>query len=199
MFNVDPLLLDSFIRILSPAIVVLGSLIVISSYIVIRVPANYYLKWVIVPAFMLTSIFGSMFLTENFGYAAPYYLPAHFQFLGYKVENSGYKKTTIEVWINDKSKTRLYVIPYSREAEEAFKQAQNLLNSNEGAIVDMDSPGSESNENGNGSKNGHGRGSSENHGKSSQYQSHLRLPPPMPEKGHSEFPQFDPHPSINNF
>lgn len=95
----------------------------LSVYVFIKAPVSYYLRWTLIPASFVAVFVVFTTLTASLGYAVDRTLPPKFEFLGYRVILSGVKKSAIEVWVAGKH-TRLYVIPYTKEAEKAFKEAE---------------------------------------------------------------------------
>lgn len=94
----------------------------LTSYVFIKAPTRYYLRWSLIPVGFLAAVFMSLFVFVSWGRATPATLPSEFEFLGYNVVLKGIKKSALEVWTGG-NRTRLYVIPYSKEAEDAMKDA----------------------------------------------------------------------------
>lgn len=94
----------------------------LASYVFIKSPTEYLVRWVMIPASLVAAVAFGFFVWMAFGYAVQMQLPDEFDFLGYHTVIEGNKKTAIEIWI-EAERTRLYVIPYSKDAEEKLKKA----------------------------------------------------------------------------
>lgn len=166
-------------------LVVLALWSAFGAYVFLTAPKTYRTRWLMIPASLVAAALYGFVLFNVFGYAVPLELPDEFDFLAYHVVIEGSKKTAIEIWI-ETTGTRLYVIPYSKQAEERLKQA--AADKRAGNTVRMKRKG-----------NGQGRGKGDREGPPGDqskgsiggrddypYESNLLLPPSINPK--SEVP-----------
>ncbi len=123
----------------------------LASYVFIRSPKSYLTRWVMIPASLVAAVLYGYANWASFGYAVPLGLPDQFTFLGYNTVIVANKKTSIEVWV-EAQRTRLYVIPYSKEAEKALKDAAEKKKG--GGVVQMKRRKEKPNDPANGDKDG---------------------------------------------
>lgn len=107
---------------LAPIILILLAWSALASFVFIRSPARYLMRWMLIPGSLLAAVVFGYFCSLSLGYAVPLEPPAEFDFLGYNVVVRDNQKVAIEIWV-DGWRTRLYRIPYSKQAEEAMKEA----------------------------------------------------------------------------
>ncbi len=91
------------------------------AYVLLRTPARDPFKYLLIAALLGGSTFVAGWMAETMGYAVPVELPPKARLLGYNVVLKDSQKVGIEMWLKA-GDTRLYVIPYSKEAEKALKE-----------------------------------------------------------------------------
>lgn len=162
-----------------PAIVVLLLWSAFTTYVFIKSPTPYMMRWALIPLGLAGAVAFGYFTWMAYGYAVNLPLPSTFDFLGYHTVIKGNKKTAIEIWVEGTT-TRLYVIPYSKKAEETLKDA--AAKKKGGGTVRMQRKG------GDGNKDGRD---------DYPYESNLLLPEhvnpkAVPEEQPDEQPEMDP-------
>ncbi len=136
--------MNPLLQLYSPIIVLLTLLVSFSTYVFIQAPRKYLLKWLLIPTSLVVGVFAVFLFSMSAGYAMPTTLPDQFTLLGSHVVVSGKKKDAIEVWgLTDKS--RLYRIPYSKQMEQALREAKEKGKG--GGRVDLKKQGTEKGEN----------------------------------------------------
>jgi hypothetical protein len=117
-----------------PATAVLLIFAAFAIWVFIRTPSSYYLRLALIPGGLLTAILFGWYMWLSYGFAVPEELPEVYDFLGYHVVIKDNRKTAIEVWVEGR-RSRLYVIPYSKQAEQALKEASAKKRT--GAVIRM--------------------------------------------------------------
>ena len=152
----------SNIELFIPAIFVLTLWSAFTTFVFIKSPVEYLLRWALIPLGLIAAVAFGYFTWVAYGYSVQMPLPDSFDFLGYHVLISNNKKTAIEIWVSGE-RTRLYVIPYSKDAEKKLKEAAEKKKA--GGIVRMRK---HKNNNGMGDKDGR---------EDYPFESNLLLPP----------------------
>ncbi len=117
---------------LAPLVLVLVLMMAFAIYVFYSSDRRYRLKLVLGPALILTAYFSFVLVGAHLGYAYPAKLPKKFLYLDHAVVMStdGTKKEWIDIFLISKDpwsdKTRLQRIPWSKNMEEAAKQAQSI-------------------------------------------------------------------------
>lgn len=114
----SPQLIQQLIPVVLLVTLITGS----SMYVYLQVPRHYYLKLVLIPVSLVCGVLVVGIVAFSLGYAYPSKLPEQFVYLGHHVLIDHGKKQGIEVWVGG-SRTRLYVIPWSKPMEEALDKA----------------------------------------------------------------------------
>jgi len=112
--------MDPIFELLWPALTVLSLLATFTTWVALRAPGSYRLKLLLVPVALVACTAAAPLFVDLLGRAAPLELPPKFVLLAHNVIVKGSQKAGIEVWARVGASTRLYVIPYSKQAEEAF-------------------------------------------------------------------------------
>jgi len=105
---------------LAPSLLTATLLAAFSVYVFLSAPGRYLLKWGLIPLSLVVWVMAIPFAGAVVGKALPASLPERFVLLGHNVVITGHTKTGIEVWARVGNATRLYVIPYSKQAEQTF-------------------------------------------------------------------------------
>ncbi len=111
---------DTFAFIL-PLLLMYVVLVGLLVYLLLKVPSGYKLKWLAVPALLISSFFSYDLYVEKLGQPVPIELPTkEFQL----VEGRIIGVTKIEIWIlEDRRTSRLIVIPYTKSTAENLNKA----------------------------------------------------------------------------
>ena len=118
-----------------PIALILVFWVALSAYVFIKAPVEYYLRFLLIPTMLISSLFSVVFLYASLGYGVAKTLPEKFEYLGHNIVlDSSYKKSNIEVWVHGK-RSRLYVITYSKEAEKKLKEAQEQKKSGNAVVM----------------------------------------------------------------
>ena len=114
---------SSLLLTLWPIILVLFCWSALTVYVFIKAPVKYYLRFTLIPTLLISAIFSVAFLQSSLGYSVPIKIPNEFEYLGHNILlDKSNKKSLIEIWVNDK-RTRLHLIPYTKEAEKKLSEA----------------------------------------------------------------------------
>lgn len=108
--------------------IVLMTFIVFMTYLLIKLPASYKIKFIGIPVLIFGGFLAIQTFRDILGYPVPSSLPYKFTFLHYRVIHDNNHKN-IEVWIIENNKSRLYVIPYTEKTEREMKEAKERANS----------------------------------------------------------------------
>lgn len=104
-------------------IAITGTLLaVLMGYVLIRTPMRDPLKYLLVAALVGGSAFAADVVADRLGYAVPATLPKQAVLLKHHIVMEDNQKARIELWMNDQNRSRLYRIPYSKQAEEAIEK-----------------------------------------------------------------------------
>ncbi len=106
---------------LLPIVIVMVVVLGLVGYVFIRTPANFWLKWTLIPSLLAAALFSSSLFVSKLGYAVPMPLPEQAQVLSYNIVLEDNQKKWIELWLKEGSASRLFVVPYSKENEKELK------------------------------------------------------------------------------
>jgi energy-coupling factor transporter transmembrane protein EcfT len=108
---------------LNAFVIIAAVLVAISTYLIIKLPRNYYFKFASIPLmFILLGI--AIFQADSI-LGRPYEMNPEGEFVILKFNtNNTFKKKTIEIWISQEGKSRLISFPYTKGTEEKLREAQ---------------------------------------------------------------------------
>ena len=99
------------------------SLAILCCILIIKLPAGYALKYVTIPIVLLITYMSIVALPNMLGRPYEAYPTEEFEFKDYRiVMDNDVKK--IEIWVIENKKSRLYLIDYSEQKEQAMSKAK---------------------------------------------------------------------------
>jgi hypothetical protein len=98
-------------------------------YLLIRLPHKHWIKWLLIPLVLGTSLWLSQAIPDLMGRAKPGPPHGQFVYLGHQVEVGKKGDKRIDLWVQQKKETRLYSVPFnpqlSQELDDAKKASQS--------------------------------------------------------------------------
>lgn len=113
------------LQLLVPVIVILLSLAVWSLWVFIKSPARPTVKALSIPLTIAGVFVVVALMTTWLGRSVPLPLPEEVIVLAHNTVVKNGKKTNIEIWVKEKTATRLYIVLWSKELEQALGAAHD--------------------------------------------------------------------------
>lgn len=107
-----------------------------SLYVFIHTPTQYRLKVVLIPLVLFIVVYSFNFIGNMLGYSVRHKLPEQSVYIAHAVViTQDGAKTDIEVWLRSGNRTRLFLVPYSKQMEKVLDAAREA--SKDGTEVTM--------------------------------------------------------------
>ncbi len=108
---------------LLPIILITLGVVATAVWVFLQSKASPVIKFILVPATILGSLFVPLFVHGMLGFSVKLQLPKEVNVIAHKVVVIANRKERIEVWAATKESSRLYNLPYSKKLEEALQEA----------------------------------------------------------------------------
>jgi hypothetical protein len=113
-----------FLSVLLPIELLLVTITVFFVYVFLRTPHTFRIKFIGVPVLLFGAFYALLNLDGMLGRPYPGVPSSEFTFINYRVALDKENKKWIELWVLDKKSSRLFVFPYTKEAEKQLRPAQ---------------------------------------------------------------------------
>lgn len=108
-------------HLMSPLLVLFTILAAFYTYLLVKVPNKYMLKWVGIPLLLIGSYFSYIEYGQSLGYAVPNIPDGQFVYIAHHPIN----RELVELWVIEKNgRSRVYSLPWSKLLEDKLLGAQ---------------------------------------------------------------------------
>lgn len=108
-------------HLMSPLLVLFTILVSFYTYLLVKVPNKYTLKWIGIPLLLVGSYFSYIEYGQSLGYAVPNIPDGQFVYIAHHPVN----KQTLELWVVEKNgRSRVYSLPWSKLLEQKLTTAE---------------------------------------------------------------------------
>lgn len=113
----------NLIFLLLPLELLLLSFVVFMLYVFIRTPHKFVIKFAAIPLLLIASLYAISILDSMLGKPYPGRPAGEFLYIDSRIVIENHKKW-IELWVQEKGRSRLYVFAYKKEIQDQLEEAK---------------------------------------------------------------------------
>lgn len=96
---------------------------IVSAFLIVKLPHKFIVKFLLIPMILCAGLMFADNINQVLGFPFSNYPTGKFGVKDYRVTFVSEGVMNIEVWVLQKGKSRLYVIPYNKDVEKELQQA----------------------------------------------------------------------------